>query len=532
MWSLRRHFAAVLSGILIVLASAEYDIWLCAWFALVPLILSIEGAPHLREAFSLGYVSGFVVNLWGFSWIVGLMERFGPLSLPWAVVAHLAYCAYHALLLSLFAASMYQFRKQLGVRGINLPISLLAPVLMVACERLFPAVFPWNLGVTQAWVLPVVQVAEWVGPSGVTALLMLASGAVCDACLRGRKALPSLVVVGLLVAGSLLFGFVRLSDIERIESKARTLHVGVVQANLPHSEDLRDPFVARRRLTLLQHESQKLANNGTQLTVWSETAYPYLLPRSLGKDFGEGDPMRIQGGFSTPLIFGAPAVDLRARAKTYTNSAFFLDSLGHTQAPYAKNVLVPFGEKVPFETQFPSLRGLRLQAAGAFSEGTELVTFELASAQGPLRLAPMICLEDSLPDHALRVSQHQPDLLVSLSNDAWFGATREPMQHLALAIFRSVELRVPMVRAVHNGPSALVSASGRVLARTERAASDLEHRMPEHLEGKLALASLGPTPFARYGWVFPWLCAGLLLLGHSVCLQGRLARRRVGEGGR
>jgi len=362
--------------------------------------------------------------------------------------------------------------------------------------------------------------------------LMLASGAACDACLTGRRAVPALLAAALTIGGALVFGALRVQSIETSESTARTLHVGVVQANLAYSENLREPGVGARRLKLLQEESQKLSQSGVELILWSEVAYPYPLPRSLARDFGEGDPMRVRRGFDTPLLFGAAAVDTLQGAARYTNSAYFLDAAGKAQAPYDKNELVPFGEQVPFDTQIPWLRSLRLKAAGAFSEGQDVTTFSVQSNNGVLRVAPMICLEDTLPEHTRRLAERKPDLLVSLSNDAWFGATREPMQHLALSVFRSVELRAPMVRATHNGPSALISATGRVLAHTSRAASDLENRLPERLDGKVALSSHGSTVFARVGSVFSQVCAVLLLLGLAVCLQRRLAPRRVGEPGR
>lgn len=528
-WSLRRYFAAMLSGALIVLSTAEYDLWLCAWFALVPLMLALESTSRLGEAFRLGVLCGLVVNLWGFVWIVGLMQRFGPLTLPWSIVAHVGFSAYHALLIGSFAACLHCLRKHLTVRERPLPLTMLAPLIMVACEELFPAVFPWNLGVTQAFVLPVIQIAELLGAPGVTALLLLASGALCDLCLSGRRAQPALYATTAVIASALSFGVVRIDALEAQESKAPTLEVGVVQTNLPYSENLRDPFVAARRLKILQQESRALALDGADLIVWSETAYPYLLPRSLTKDFGEGDPMRIRQGFDTPLVLGASALETESGTTRYTNSAFFLDREGKAQVPYAKRALVPFGEKVPFDAELPWLRSLRLKAAGAFSEGRHVVTFGLATPKGLVRIAPMICLEDTLPAVGRLMAAEGPLLLASLSNDGWFGATREPMQHLALSIFRSVELRAPMIRAVHNGPSALIGASGRVLARTDRASSDIDSRPPQRLHGKLALIAAGPSVFARYGWVFAKLCAALLLLGHAVCIHRRLSLRRVGE---
>jgi apolipoprotein N-acyltransferase len=530
-----RLTAAVSSAVLVVLATAELDIWALAWVALVPLLVTIERSTTQRAAFMLGWVMGFATNLGGFYWTVDLLERFGPLPTPWALFGCASLCAYQGLVFALFSWLTRVLRQNLRLAGKSLPLSLVAPVVMVACELVLPLVFPWNLGMTQAWVVPVIQVAELSGPYGVTALLLLVNGALCDVWLQGKRGLPSAASAFLLLGAALVFGSLRIAQIEALELAAPKIALGVVQANIPFSESASQTGVAARRLTMLQQQSRQLAERGAELILWTETAYPYVLPQSLEHDYAEREAARIRRGFAVPLLFGASALDTRASSPSdgprYTNSAFYLEASGRVQGRYDKNQLLTFGENVPFDDTFPWLRRLRLASAGSFRPGSEVSAFSLARGAESFRVAPMICFEDLLPEHARRLGALHPHLLVDLSNDAWFGPTREPYQHLAVSVFRSVEQRIPMVRAVNGGASALISATGEVRQHTPRATTLHDDRPPERFEGSLALLEGGHTFFATHGNAFARACLALLLLGLAIAHSQALRARRLASAG-
>src|ERR1700749_1885309 len=136
--------------------------------------------------------------------------------------------------------------------------------------------------------------------------------------------------------------------------------------------------------------------------------------------------------------------------------------------------------------------------------------------QGPdgrdWRLGPVICYEDILQGFLRGVGQLQPDLLVNLTSDSWFGADSEPWEHLALAVFGSVELRVSMVRAVNSGVSAFIDPNGRLIEKTY---ADDPYRHPHAGDGvvvNVPMVSGGHTPYVAVGNLFAYLCAAAVLV--------------------
>ncbi len=519
--------AAIISGVLVVLALPERDAWLLAWFALVPLVLAIERSRSLAFAAALGFVTGLVTNLGGLSWISDLVERFGPVSRPWAIAIYGIYCSYQALVFAGFAWTLSGLRRGLVKAQLSLPLWVLAPVVMVAWELVVPLVFPWNLGMTQASVVPVIQLAELGGPFAITALLLLVTGAICDAVVDERQRVLACVLALGIVSAALLFGRQRIAALEAEDRGAPALRVGIVQGNFSfdrHAAGQRE--LAAQQLAMLQRMSRELERRGAQLIVWSETAYPYGLATSLERDFGEATPQRIARDLSVPLLFGAPSVEEAAMdgSPIARNSAFMRDAAGRITGRYDKNELVSFGEKIPFDDVIPLLRHLRLSSAGHFVPGREVTMLPLDTAQGRVGVGVLICLEDILPEMGRRVGALAPQLFVNLSNDAWFGPTAEPMQHLALSVFRSVEQRTPLVRAVNGGPSAFVSSTGRVLRHTERASALEDARGPELMLGEVRLREAGHTFYARFGNLFAAACAAfVLLVGLWLVLARRLS---------
>jgi apolipoprotein N-acyltransferase len=143
-----------------------------------------------------------------------------------------------------------------------------------------------------------------------------------------------------------------------------------------------------------------------------------------------------------------------------------LDRDGAITGSYDKVFLMMFGEYIPFYDTFPWFTDLFPEASN-FSRGSEPGSFPLRVRGRDYLLGPLICYEDILPAFTRRVAKLSPNALVNITNDAWFGRTSEPYQHLALAVFRAVENRLELVRAVNTGVSAHVDAAGRVRARTD-----------------------------------------------------------------
>jgi apolipoprotein N-acyltransferase len=518
---------AAISGAMWFLACADFDIWPLAWIAMVPGLIAIEAASTVRRAALLGWLAGLVTHVGGFYWLTGMLIRFGHLPRPVALLGLLALCGYQALVFLLFAWSIRHIRQRSAARfGAPLPMVLLAPVAMVAFEMLVPYLFPCYLAITQAWVTPVIQVAELTGPVGVTALLFAVNGAIYDALAstgRRRKLVP-LVAAGALLAAALGFGAVRMGQIDERRAAAPRVDVGVVQGNIPFDQKgLKRQDLADGQLRGLQRVSAELEARGADLILWSESSYPFAIAREQTEDFPVGSRGRVRRDFTVPLAFGAVTVPADPQVSNY-NSAVYLDRDGVFRGRFDKIFLLLFGEYIPFKDL---LKGILPASANHFSRGEKIVTFPFTHQGTTYRLGPMICYEDILPQFGRELSALHPHLLINLTNDAWYGDTSEPWEHLALSVYRAVEARTDLVRSVNTGVSAFIDASGRVVSKSYAVDPHEEPTpMTGHLE-QMALTEGGHTFYARFGDLFGWtLTAAALLLWIGWPLAVRLRSRR------
>lgn len=525
-----RLLFSILSGTLLFLACADFDIWPLAWIGMVPLLwvlLDGDGQPRTQQPFFYGMVAGMFANGGGFYWIVGLLQRFG--HLPWIAAAplFLLLIAYQALTFGLFAVIVCRLRMHLGVK-----VTWLAPLVWVACELCVPYVFPWYLSITQAWVPTVIQIADITGPLGVSFLLVLSNGALFDVLHAIGRAKPGrrlraflgtpLLAVGTIVL-CLAYGTVRIHQVDEARTRAEKLRVGVVQANIGIHEKF-VPGLREQQHALHLSLSQQLSSQGADLILWPESSYPYAMPRPVPGDWPVGDRRKVQSGFQTPIVFGALTVD-RKGAGDYDmfNTAIMLDKEGKAVGTFDKNFLLIFGEYLPFAHELDFLRRA-IPEISNFSRGTETTTFPIDVRGKRYSLGPMICYEDIIPAFGRRLfaDKNPPNLMVNITNDAWFGATSEPYEHLALAVFRAVEHRVELVRAVNTGVSAFVDAAGRIYEKGPSVDPQLQpDAKPVTLIADMALLPPGGL-FQRIGETFGFLCLC------AVMLLGALSRQRAG----
>jgi apolipoprotein N-acyltransferase len=286
-----------------------------------------------------------------------------------------------------------------------------------------------------------------------------------------------------------------------------------VQANVGISEKW-DPGERAHLLRIHQDLSSALSSEGADLIVWPESSYPYSVGRNLTEDFKLGDPRRIRGASTTPTLFGAvtlePETEPRVGKRRFPyNTALMLDDAGRITGKFDKVFLLVFGEYIPFYDSIPWFTDLFPEASN-FNRGEAPGSFPFRLRGHDYRLGPLICYEDILPGFTRRTAALDPNLLVNITNDAWFGKTFEPYQHLALSVFRSVEHRLEMVRAVNTGVSAHIDAAGRV--RSLLPAVDPEtDPAPTKLLVEAALLDRGGL-YAHVGDLFAWLCLAALVV--------------------
>jgi apolipoprotein N-acyltransferase len=497
-----------LSGCLWFVACPPFDFSALAWVAAVPMLAAVDRAPSYRRALLFGWWAGVVETAGGFYWLIDTMHRFA--DFPWiaGLLVLVLFSAARGLIFLLFSAVVCAIRWRR-----RLPMTLLAPLVMSFCEFVVPQLFPCGQWISQAWQPRVIQIAELTGPWGVTALLMMVNGALYDLLESTRAARYAAISAAAILAAALIFGAVRMRQIDALVAHAPQLKVGLVQPNIAYTNDGQfSPEEAERELAGLQSQSRRLERAGAELVVWSEGSYPVALPRDLSADFAADSPAMIRKDLSGPVIIGADSYD--DKRDTFYNSAILIDASGRVRATYDKVRLLAFGEYVPGADSFPLLKKVIPGGLGRFTAGAGAAVMTLQGPAGPWTLAPVICYEDILPGYLAEVGALHPNLLVNLTVDSWYGARTEPWEHLALAVFATVELRTAMVRAVNSGVSALIDPSGRMLVKTY--AND-PYREPRAADGVLVSAPRmngGNTLYVRYPYGFPILCfAAIALMG-------------------
>lgn len=492
---------STLSGCLWFLSCTPYNFSALSWVAMVPVLFVVDRAPTQARANLFSWWAGAVMVGGGFYWLIELLQRFADLSLPAALAVYVLFCAYQGSVFLLCGWAIRAIRERNAV-----PMAVLAPIAMVTSELVVPLLFPSHLAIMQAWHPTVIQIADLTGPMGVTALLLMINGAIYDLLANRRRAVFPALASALVLAAALLYGHLRIKQVDTLIAAAPKLLVGVVQPNVAYNlKGVMHPEQAQAQLAALQEQSQKLAAAGAELIVWSETSYPHVLRRDLASDFPAGSRFTIRSGFNTPLLIGALT---RSRPEIHAhNSALLLDGNGHVTGRYDKMRLLAFGEHVPGSEYFPRLRKYLPNGTGSFIPGSEANTLPLVKADGTtVKLGPIICYEDILPQFLRSVGALHPHVLINLTNDTWFGEKAEPWQHLALAVFASVEQRTSMVRAVNSGVSAIIDANGRVVQKTYAVDPYWHPRPADSMLATVALLESGHTIYQAVGNLFAYLC--------------------------
>jgi len=531
-----RLLLAGLGGCLVFLAFPPFDLAPLAWLALVPSLWAMRGRERW-PAFWLGWLAGSVTNLGGFHWICTLLMNFGHMHWLPAAALTLLLAVYQGLRFALAWWLLAWLRRQRPVR-----LWWALPLCYLPVEYLLPFIFPWYYANSQYWVIPFVQVTELGGVSLLGLLLLMVNGALYDlleGLVTARRLLRRALLVALLVpALAAAYGLVRMHQVDARMAAAPQLKVGMVEADVGIWEK-EDPRKVDDNLVRHQRMSVELERQGVDLVVWPETSFhaPVVYARRRGErevkryrhiprdvdwlppaagpvpehaaeDRRAGVSLRQrvapQRGFATPLLFGAltvlpnPANDSpRHPGLDVFNSALLLDGRGRVLGATDKVYLLMFGETVPLGHRFPAFYEW-FPEAGDLTAGERM---QLLPFRGH-RLGVMICYEDILPRFTLRVAPQKPNLLVNLTNDAWFGKTAEPYLHLALAVFRTVENRLALVRSTNTGVSCFVDANGRILKQTSLDGAETLVETVPLLEGTTPYQVLGDWP--AWGCILFW----------------------------
>ncbi len=470
---------AAIAGVVYYLGFPGVNLWPLSFVALVPLLVALRKQTPRRAA-ALGLVHGLFISITGFYWLFGMLQRFSGFPAPICAIFMLALCAYQGgrtALLGLLHARAEQ-------RG--WPSAPAFALAFAASELVYPLLFPWYFGASVHNAPALLQAADLGGPYLVGLILVapnLALAELVHARLERRAVARRLVAVGLAVpAIAAIYGAVRLRQIDAAIAVAEPIKIGIVQGNQP-LKGRTNALATHLKLT------DFLRDAGVDLVLWSEgaDAHNYLEDR-----YKELARKELTHRLGVPAIIGTgisrPVANFR---RTYFNTALLSDTDGTILGRYDKHLLLAFGEYLPLGSTFPILYRLSPNS-GRFSPGTSLDPLIF----GAHRISVVICYEDILPAYVNSMVRHaDPDLIVNLTNDAWFGDTTEPLEHLALAQLRAVEHRRYLIRATISGLSAIIDAAGRVVMRGSQFREEALIGEARYLRQRTGYELLGDAPW-------------------------------------
>ena len=468
-----------------------------SWIALAPLLL-LMSLPHPGR---LGWLHGFTAWMTGLYWIALTLQTYGGMPLPVGVALTGVLAAYLALFHAAFAGlGALIWRRWPAAR------LLVLPALWVALEWLRTYLgggFPWNLA-AYAWVdVPgALPLSAWIGAYGISFLVLLTSVSVAAAVQR-RRWEPA--AIGLLVPLLLL----PLAGRWSLRQDARAIRetsgfgrsVRLLQPNIPNLVAYdRDAVIRNYRKVL---DLSAAACQPGALVVWPESAaWPFAYNRDplLNQDLAT----LTDRGCSVLFNSSSPVGD------AFYNSAFLL-SASQPVVRYDKRHLVPFGEYVPFRGVFGWMDKLA-RNAGEFRPADQRVLLPW----GGEKIGMAICYEVVFPAEVADLVTDGATLLITITNDAWYGDTSAPWQHFRAARFRAAENRRPLLRAAITGVSAYVDPDGAV-----------RDQIGVYREGVIRARVLGErrlTPYTRRPWLVPGLCSVLAGAAIGIYFAGRRSR--------
>ncbi len=476
--SLLRPVGAVFAGALATLAFAPYGYWPLTTLSVALLLwLLMEQSP--KHAAIVGFSWGMGLFVTGISWVHVSIADFGglPVILGWLMMAVLI--AYLALFPALFG---YLFRRLFSTLPPAYQLLLWAPILWLLLDWLRGWLFtgfPWLwLGYSHING-PLAPLAPLAGVEAITLAIVFFSA--CLVLLLKYRQKTALLVAGLLslcVALSSLPTWVSPNSDNPID-------VALIQGNI--AQELK--WVPSQRWpTLMRYADLSRENWDADIIVWPEAAIP-ALEEEVGMFLSRmDDAARLN---NTTLITGV--LD-HVGNNVFYNNILTLGNNGlraydyETAQRYSKHHLLPFGEFVPFESFLRPLAPIFNLPMSSFSRGDYIQPNLVA---GDTHIAPALCYEVAFNEQVRRNVTDETDILLTLSNDAWFGTSIGPYQHLEIAQMRALELGKPMIRATNTGITVLIDHDGKISASAPQ--------FQQTVLRDTLITTTGQTPYHRYG---------------------------------
>lgn len=440
------------------------------------------------------FIAGVVLNILAFYWLFGTISRFGGFGAAPTAFIFAFFVAVSALQYPVF---LFIFRSlpsavdTFAVRG---------AVAWVSSEQLSIRIFPWQISHTQLGFSALAQIADIGGTLLISFMLIWISEAFMRVFERKVRSVW-LAAPFAAVCACIIYGQQKLQEFS--QPPGAPLEVALVQANITLEERSNVAFFAQNAARYVQ--LTRALQRPNLLVIW---------PESVIQDWVSVHTRSVRDDPRLPRF--EPAINLLTGALTFHsqteiyNSALAIYADGRIPVPSHKQILMPFGEYTPFSSVFPWLAELN-QNVGNFSAGTtiELFEFPLPSREASgssAKVSALICYEDVIPRLARQATRQGAELLVNLTNDAWFGDSPAAVHHNLIASFRAIENRRYLLRSTNSGLTAIINPRGETISK-----------LKPFSEGTL-LASVHlmgyKTLYTQWIGEYPWwvLAFGALLL--------------------
>lgn len=444
---------SAVSGILLALAFPKFNLHWLAWVALVPFFLALGRSKNWKEALLCGFAFGAVFFGIHLFWVTTLF-RFVKwwISLGWVSLVF-----FQTLFILLFVVCAKVF-----LPGPRSGAGIFRVAGLAACWTFVEWLRAWgpfgvtggDVGYSQAALLPLIQIASFASVYGISFMVVLANSSIALFISDLRRWQPLILTLALVLSAT-VYGYRVLSLTSHISHPSSPKMLVLLQPNIDQKDKM-DPAKVQSIFDLHEEMTQKAMLEKPDIIIWPESAiFSYLLhdPPLLART------RKLAEESGAWLIFGTPHYIGR---KAY-NSIVSMSPAGEIVSRYDKQRPVPFGEYLPFrKILYPFLKGVGYYESD-FSPGTSA---DLLRAGG-FKIAGAVCFESTFPDLIRKQARKSADLILLVTNDAWFDDSSALYFHLNAGVFRAVENRKYFIQAANTGISAVIDPYGRTLKRSK-----------------------------------------------------------------
>ena len=400
-----------------------------------------------KGMFRYPYLACVTAHIFAFYWLAGTIKIFGHFPSWASLLIYILFCFTNSLY---FLVVPFFYRNMPSWFQKN---ELALPIAVTVAEFLAIRIFPWHFGHTQIAFLPFVQIADIAGVPIVTFIMFWCASAL-ETSIKNRSLNKAFFAPALATLLVIIYGFWRMNQFEAISGESQK--IVLVQGNIPIEEKHSSQSFRANIETYLSLGDAYVETN--PLIIWPETVIMNALPAD--RLTGLKIPLLPTG---PKWLIGSITGDSEGN---YYNSAIAVGEDAKATDVYHKLILMPFGEYMPFAKKYPWLLDVA-HMEGELSPGKDVKVLNYAASENSpeLKVAPLICYEDIVSDLARRATQNGANLLVNITNDAWFGDSVAPYQHNLLASFRAIENRRFLIRATNTGLSAVIAPTGKTVSQ-------------------------------------------------------------------